>query len=290
MNILFNFLTAGVLCVAILGLGSCSEANGPEIPQRGGTPEIPAETFFLVSSVRHGAYDNALSTFTYNEDGIMTTGVAFDFGTFNFTFSPLVLEIDGNDGDMRDEYTYDQVSMNEKGYITYARTKNIYTDDGVERIVKGDLQATYEGDYLTRLVCCETENDHQYVYDTCLEWKEGKLMRVVHKSMEGEEDANITTYEYTYDDAKENSGIYLDVMMNDNPECLFYAGYMGNTTSVIPASVEITYQFGGVSSVPIDVVYDEKGRIVEYKEHGNTSCVYAYDGKIAVWPSSDKLR
>lgn len=285
----FNYLMAGVLGMGALAFVSCSSNDEPETTDGGGkTPATPTDTSLLVSSIMEGSNSMYLSKFVYDSENRMVSGTEAWMGAFNYSFSPLQLVINASTEESGKEvYTFKDIRTNEKGYITYAKVENSYEEDGQEYYAEGTMELTYDGDYLTKAILNSNDNGEEYTSEQTLTWNNGNLVKLVATDESVGEYSETDTYTYTYGEgAPKNSGIYLQDVTYLMFNCLFYAGYMGKPCANIPT--EISRKYDSESSpytYAVEVAYDDKNRIVEYKENDALCCVYAYDGKTAVWPS-----
>lgn len=263
-----------ILIVSISGFVSCNKDETFPEEKEGITPALPEDPSRLVTSISDGFGDSGISKFVYDSYNRLICGKEQGY-SFDLAFSPLCINMDSkSDADMI--YKFKEVTTNEVGYISYMKINIIDNSEEYGMDIDGIIDITYDGDYIKEVAVNYDNIATDYYY---FSWNEGNLQRIDLKANWSDLSSVVYTYE---EDSPINSGIYLPDM-NFAFDFLSYGGYLGKTTAKIPVKCTKTILFAP-SVYDISVVYDDKNRIVEYKEGSQTRLIFAYDGKTAVWP------
>lgn len=277
-----SFLSVFVFIV--LGFYSCK--SDEPYDQDGG--KQPVDSSMLVSSIVEGTSKYDFSKFEYDENNRLVKGV-YEGNPFSISFSPLQITLGLNTkGEKEGEQNikYKDIQVNENGYITKMTAVIWYnTYEGETRVFEKFIDINYQDGYMKRFMFQAhdyTDFSEEYIFV----WEDGNLVKVTCISKEqisnesDEYDERIYNDVFDYGDgAPVNSGIYIPDMCVDDLDFLYYAGYLGKSTSKIPTKIT-----NGEYHDDITVAFDSKGRITEYKTGNYLEQVYAYDGKDAVWP------
>ena len=279
------------LLASALFLGACTddENNGNE-----GNPPTPPVTDAgqLVTSI---ANDDGVAKFNYDKNNVMTSGTDISCGQFTIETNPIVIKAN-DDGEV---LTIDNVQTNGQGYITSADYEySWYEDNDTPERIPGKMTCEYNSNgNLTEIVMhdiylsgYEQENTWNYT------WEDGNLVsqkqggRSKQNAESDWDEWYYRTTEYMYDDwATDNAGIYLGYMIEEvYMDFLFYAGYFGKPSRQIPGTVIDNVGDTEEEAFSLAVTTDEKGRITSVMSDDwdlSLSCVYAYDGETAVFPS-----
>lgn len=258
-----NYLMVCALGLSTLCFTACENDNEPRENDGSTTPATPTDKSLLVSSYARGTHKNHLSTFVYDSQCQLINGL-WDGDMFTIQESMFNITFD-------DENVIFNTESNANGYVTL-----ISYDEGYN--LDSKLELIYDGDYITKII----NEGEDYRSDIFYTWENGNITKIKYLFDNKEE----FIYTFTYDtNTQKNSYIYMPYMIYDL-DFLYYGGYVGKPTANIPTSVTVT-ENGETETYNITVKYDDKNRIVEYRENGALKCVYAYDGKTAEWPADE---
>lgn len=247
------------------------------------------------------------TTYQYNDQGALTSG-STQYAGYNKEFTiqgnPLSIQIneteeygEGNKSTTKTSCT--NIRTNDQGFMTAADVRAEFTDvyegNTESGSISGKIACTYDSDgQITEYkLTVGTFYTDSYIFS----WQDGRLMKVTN-NYEDEESSLTESYTFDYGTgAVENSGIYLGCLQRDEmPDCLFYGGYLGKTTRLVPTACTYNYaeiyegeEYTDSYSEQLTVQTDSNGRITlissDY-DYSDNACAFAYDGQTAQWPGT----
>lgn len=232
------------------------------------------DSSMLVSSIIY-YYDNSCYdyyNFIYDSDNRVIrsnfySSLSEEESIITFSYSPFSICI--NEG----MNSVLECRTNEKGYIVEVNEDQVY------------FNYKYNGDYLSQEIFVYDGNEDIYNYY----WNDGNLVKVTYEGYKEDVCLYVQEFLFEYNEtSKMNTGIYLPIMMHRGMGILpmLYSGAFGKTSSKIPTKTYVKYNEGNSETisniVDINVVLDNKGRIIEYIENGNVACKFSYDERNSI--------